>query len=208
MRDSFGKSLSRPRSASFRAVPVLIALMQFTILGCQDGEPRSDSSSHIATTVTPTATRDARRAYDGAPPVIPHPPLGAACVSCHTDSGRSAPPVGYAPPNPHLATRGIGKTANCRQCHVFVRANTQFVANSFSPFIQQPRSADKAVPGAPPVIPHSVFMRETCLACHDGPAARPEIRTSHPDRTNCRQCHMSQATTGDFDGQRSATTDR
>ena len=179
-------------------MPVLIALMQFTILGCQDGEPRSDSSSHIATTVTPTATRDAGRAYDGAPPVIPHPPLGAACVSCHTDSGRSAPPVGYAPPNPHLATRGIGKTANCRQCHVFAGTDALFVANDFAPLFQQPHLAARPFPGAPPVIPHPVFMHESCLACHDGAAARPEIRTSHPERTNCRQCHMSRATTTEF----------
>ena len=33
-------------------------------------------------------------------------------------------------------------------------------------------------------------MRENCAACHDGPGAREEIRTSHPERTRCRQCHV------------------
>jgi cytochrome c-type protein NapB len=33
-------------------------------------------------------------------------------------------------------------------------------------------------------------MRENCAACHTGPAAREEIRTSHPERTRCRQCHV------------------
>ena len=30
---------------------------------------------------------------------------------------------------------------------------------------------------APPPIPHKPFMRENCVACHSGPAAREEIRT-------------------------------
>ena len=28
-----------------------------------------------------------------------------------------------------------------------------------------------------------------CLARHAGPSARQEIRCTHPDRTNCLQCH-------------------
>jgi predicted CXXCH cytochrome family protein len=44
--------------------------------------------------------------------------------------------------------------------------------------------------GAPPTIPHKVFMRENCGACHVGPGAREEILTTHPERTRCRQCHV------------------
>jgi cytochrome c-type protein NapB len=47
------------------------------------------------------------------------------------------------------------------------------------------------VPGRlPPPIPHDLQFRENCLACHGGPAAVAAIRTSHPERVNCRQCHL------------------
>jgi cytochrome c-type protein NapB len=42
-------------------------------------------------------------------------------------------------------------------------------------------------------------MRENCTACHDGPAAREEIRTPHPERVRCRQCHLTVATTATFE---------
>ena len=38
-------------------------------------------------------------------------------------------------------------------------------------------------------MPHSLQNRENCLACHAGPAAPIEIKVSHPERSNCRQCH-------------------
>ena len=43
--------------------------------------------------------------------------------------------------------------------------------------------------GSPPPIPHALQMRENCLACHAGPGAVLEIRSTHPERWNCRQCH-------------------
>ena len=39
-------------------------------------------------------------------------------------------------------------------------------------------------------IPHPLQLRENCLACHGGPAARAELRTTHPERVRCRQCHV------------------
>ena len=41
------------------------------------------------------------------------------------------------------------------------------------------------------MIPHDLQLRGNCLACHAGPAAVEEIRTAHPERTNCRQCHLT-----------------
>ena len=32
------------------------------------------------------------------------------------------------------------------------------------------------------------------MACHGGPAAVEEIRTTHPERGNCRQCHVPAVT--------------
>jgi cytochrome c-type protein NapB len=66
------------------------------------------------------------------------------------------------------------------------------VANDFAPFPQDLRKGDRLYPQAPPVIPHGVFMREDCAACHEGVPGRPEIRCSHPERMNCRQCHVLQ----------------
>src|SRR5262249_32598426 len=53
-----------------------------------------------------------------------------------------------------------------------------------------PRLHRAALPGSPPPIPHSLEMRENCRACHAGPGAVDELRTSHPERVSCRQCHV------------------
>jgi cytochrome c-type protein NapB len=98
--------------------------------------------------------------------------------------------MGFAPANPHLETRRDGGTTNCRQCHVHTTSSGVLVASRFSGLPQTIRRGGRLYPGAPPVIPHFVAMRENCLACHSGPAARPEIRTSHPERANCTQCHV------------------
>ena len=50
---------------------------------------------------------------------------------------------------------------------------------------------------APPPIPHDLQFRGNCLACHAGPAAVAEIRTTHPERADCRQCHVSPDPGGD-----------
>ncbi len=144
--------------------------------------------------------RAARRAYDGAPPVIPHDPFGAACISCHGDVGMEVEGVGFAPPSPHEATRGLSAISNCRQCHVFRRTDALFASNSFAGLAQDLRHGRRLSEAAPPTIPHKTFMRENCLACHSGPAAREEIRTSHPERARCTQCHMPVRTTGAFPG--------
>jgi hypothetical protein len=42
-------------------------------------------------------------------------------------------------------------------------------------------------------------MRENCAACHTGPAAREEIRTTHPERIRCRQCHVPVGSRTEFE---------
>lgn len=139
---------------------------------------------------TATAVRSQRRLYDGAPPVIPHAPLNIKCTACHTDTGKEAPPLGFAPANPHSQTEGLSATSHCQQCHVFRRQEDYFVASDFQGLPQRFSKADRLYPGAPPVSPHRIFMRENCTSCHCGPGARPEIHCSHPQRLNCRQCHV------------------
>lgn len=165
------------------------------VLGCSSPPSTSHPVPDRPGSFKTTATRRAeRRAYDGAPPVIPHAPLGASCIECHNEHGLAVEGLGYAPPSPHEITRGMGDTARCRQCHVFSRTSEVFVASGFTGMAQDLRRGTRLYDGAPPVIPHPVFMRENCIACHTGPAAREEIRTSHPERTRCRQCHAASRT--------------
>jgi cytochrome c-type protein NapB len=139
-----------------------------------------------------------RRAYDGAPPVIPHASYGAECANCHNERGRSVSGVGFAPASPHDHTPFVDGTVRCRQCHVFRTTETEFVASDFSGLSQALSAGDRATPGAPPRIPHRILMREHCLACHDGPGAREAIRTTHPERARCRQCHVPIETLSEF----------
>ena len=165
--------------------PWLTGLLLGFIAGC-DG-PQSDPT---VVAITASNVRAERRAYDGAPPTIPHPPLGAKCTACHTDTGSSRPGVGFAPANPHVGTPVEGAVQNCSQCHVFKNAVPVMVASDFVGRAQNLRLGSRQYQGAPPGMPHAKFMRENCLACHSGQAARPEIRCSHPERTNCVQCHL------------------
>jgi cytochrome c-type protein NapB len=132
---------------------------------------------------------DARRAFPGAPPVIPHPLLedqtmGArGCLGCHADGGFVPPLKTYAPVTPHP------QLENCRQCHVPQKETPLFAGTMWSK-ISGPPVKQAAMPGAPPPMPHSNEMRGNCLACHAGPGAVAEIRTPHPERANCRQCHV------------------
>ncbi len=167
--------------------------------GCSSSEPRD--STGVAVPDRPGATKTAaleraeRRLFDGAPPTIPHEPLGAACISCHNEEGLAVEGLGFSPPSPHLATAGMSAISRCEQCHVFSSGNPgPWRESSFSGLRQDLRKGQRLHALAPPVVPHAVFMRENCQACHSGPAAREEIRTTHPERVRCQQCHVEQVT--------------
>lgn len=51
----------------------------------------------------------------------------------------------------------------------------------------------RAWPGAPPTIPHTTFMRINCASCH-GVAGALGMRSTHPFRDSCTQCHAPSAT--------------
>ena len=130
------------------------------------------------------------RAYHGAPPSIPHKVENERnmgennCLKCHENGGFTEKFKAYAPITPHP------EMVNCRQCHVPQQTQTVFKKSNFKkgtiPFV----GINNALEGSPPVIPHQLQMRENCLACHAGPSAPKEIRVSHPERINCRQCHV------------------
>jgi cytochrome c-type protein NapB len=106
--------------------------------------------------------------------------------------------LGFAPPSPHELTDGMSASSRCQQCHVFQRTTEQFVANTFAGLRQDLRHGRRLNDLTPPVMPHKLLMRENCSACHTGAAAREEIRTSHPERPRCMQCHVPQETTETF----------
>jgi nitrate reductase (cytochrome), electron transfer subunit len=147
----------------------------------------------------------ARRAYPGAPPVIPHPVEdgqagGRACLACHADGG-FAPRFGaYAPVVPHPGLE------SCRQCHVPQATQSVFRATTWSTTAPPVRSP-VARPRSSPPIPHGLEMGENCLACHGGPDAPAAIRTSHPTRGNCLQCHVPASTSGAVAATASSTTE-
>jgi cytochrome c-type protein NapB len=160
------------------------------------------------------ARQRAQRAYPGAPPSIPHGLTAREmrdqnCKTCHERGGFVPRFSAYAPVTPHPemvsclqchapkdALVGVDlpetSTLRCTQCHAMDRVQPLFVEMDW-PQPRWPRTGLRALPGSPPAIPHRLQFRENCVACHTGPSAIAEIRTTHAERANCRQCHVESA---------------
>jgi cytochrome c-type protein NapB len=155
------------------------------------------------------------RAYPGAPPRIPHELTPeefrtSACNTCHERGGYSRRFDAYVPVTPHPAN------AQCLQCHV--GADELMAIPLLSPDANRrchqchgtggkprtdmevsldwrtttwPRLAPHEPGQTPPPIPHDLQSSANCLACHAGPSAVAEIRTTHPEWADCRQCHVA-----------------
>ena len=129
------------------------------------------------------------RAFYGGPPTIPHPvsneiSMGEnSCLKCHQNGGFVEKFDAYTPITPHP------ELVNCRQCHVASNTESVFQDTNFNKGTVPGVGSNNALLGGPPVIPHPIHLRESCLSCHAGPAAPKEIRVTHPERINCRQCH-------------------
>lgn len=137
------------------------------------------------------AQRAKRRAFDGAPPVVPHPidQTGtASCLACHGEELMIGKGV-WAPKMSHPVLAG------CTQCHVEqISASLDPMPQPENQFqgLRSTRGGGRAWAGAPPTMPHATFMRENCMSCH-GPTGADPIRTSHPYRASCQQCHAPSA---------------
>lgn len=155
------------------------------------------------------------RAYPGAPPPIPHELTAdefrtGTCTPCHERGGYSKRFAAYVPVTPHprsapclqchvggdslMAVSLVGADPNqrCRPCHgAGGRPQTDVQAMLERRIEAWPQLTPKSPGRAPPPIPHDLQSRGNCLACHTGPAAVAEIRTTHPERADCRQCHVS-----------------
>lgn len=130
------------------------------------------------------------RAYHGAPPSIPHAVKmernmgGNTCLKCHENGGFTEKFKAYTPVTPHP------ELVNCRQCHVPQKTQKLFKEFRYRKVTVPKTGINNALITSPPVIPHQIQLRENCLSCHAGPSAPKEIRVSHPERINCRQCHV------------------
>lgn len=138
------------------------------------------------------ARRAKGRAFDGAPPSIPHPIATRAepnCLVCHEHGAQIA--TLRAPKMSHQLLQ------NCPQCHA-----EGFVQEPMAPGPAIAENDFRALPfggqgarawrGAPPVVPHRGFMRQRCDSCH-GVAGALGLRTPHADRQSCMQCHVFDA---------------
>ncbi len=138
------------------------------------------------------AGRAGRRAYDGAPPTIPHAidQQGVpACLACHQRGAVIAGRVARAISHPAYAS--------CVQCHVVARDPRPVAERSPPPEndfrgLASAGPGTRAWPGAPPTMPHALWMRDRCASCH-GPAGDRGLATSHPTRLSCNQCHAPSA---------------
>lgn len=138
------------------------------------------------------ASRAQNRAYDMAPPVIPHAIdqfNSNNCLACHSQGLQVGDKIATKVSHPHFT--------NCTQCHVEA-ARSQSALPGLTAWendflgMYRAGAGSRAWPGAPPTIPHTTWMRQDCTSCH-GLVARPGIRTTHPWLTNCTQCHVPSA---------------
>ena len=150
--------------------------------------PVAKPVTDMATRELSLALRGERRAFNGAPPTVPHDTRGLeprACLACHGNDLKIGDRVARRLPHRHLA--------NCTQCHVSSAPGFLLSQGASKPAsswrgVATPRQGERAAPGAPPMIPHTTHMRTNCLACH-GPQGWPGVQTSHPERRSCLQCH-------------------
>ncbi len=134
--------------------------------------------------------RAQNRAFNGAPPTIPHAIdqlSDASCVACHKD--------GVLTKSLRISRMSHTFLTNCTQCHVESHPRhmpaTVFRENTFAG-LPAPAAGPRAFAGAPPQIPHSTWMRSDCMSCH-GYEGRHGLRTTHPWRNSCQQCHAPSA---------------
>ena len=182
-----------PAAAAARPAPSYAQLMtdrpsRPEVVGAFDPVVRTEEMKLAA-----LADRAQNRAFDGAPPTVPHPTGGmntaASCLACHGSGLRVGARIAPKVSHPHYA--------NCVQCHA--PGAPPELANFATPepgngFIGAYRAGpgSRLATGAPPTVPHTTWMRQDCTSCH-GLVARPGIRTTHPWLTNCTQCHAPSA---------------
>lgn len=159
--------------------------------------PSAQPPATPAETAAAVVHRESLRAFDGAPPVIPHAIdnlSSSSCTACHGEQANLV--IGGRRP-PEISHPWIN---NCTSCHVPADGLRQITAPAATRLSVENAFVGKTSAGsglraygtAPPTMPHAVWMRQNCMACH-GPGRDQAIRTTHPERGNCLQCHAPDA---------------
>jgi cytochrome c-type protein NapB len=188
----------------FRTAPSMMAIAPGTRRG-REAHPRTLATYHYL------------RAFPGAPPRISHGLTpeefrAGGCNACHERGGYSRRFDAYVPLTPHpdqepclqchlgadplMAVPLVGPDPDrrCRQCHGAGGEPRSYTERSLDWVTTAWPSLAPRRPGQPPPpILHAREPRGNCVACHAGPAAVDEIRTTHPEWANCRQCHVGAA---------------
>ena len=145
----------------------------------------------LAARVRSIDERASLRAYEGAPPVIPHAIADInvqTCRACHAQGLVAGDKIARMASHTYLI--------NCTQCHVEAASpllgDDPGTANSFVGRRASGYGGTRAWSGAPPVMPHTLFMRTNCVSCH-GQFGYDGWRPDHLSRTNCTQCHAPAA---------------
>ncbi len=136
-----------------------------------------------------------RRAYLGAPPVIPHDVVGTQgdqCLYCH---GQGAI---YEKNTKLMGKKGVQAKVtphpeyiNCVQCHVPRLGSKVFVENTFSGlFLSDSQPAGGTEEGVPPPMRHQLQNREPCEVCHLSKTAYSQNIPRHGERPGCPFCHQ------------------
>ncbi|MGJ8649711.1 MAG: nitrate reductase cytochrome c-type subunit [Opitutaceae bacterium] len=146
----------------------------------------------LATAAVLREKRNARRAYDGAPPIVPHPitqDSAASCLQCHSKATQIGDVVAPGISHPiytsctqcHVSDKGLGSRWNTAEFDL--HTGNRFAGN------YDAKPVERAYTDSPPTIPHQVHMRQNCMSCH-GELGTSPIRTTHPERQSCTQCHV------------------
>ncbi|MBI2422370.1 MAG: nitrate reductase cytochrome c-type subunit [Candidatus Hydrogenedentes bacterium] len=172
---------ARPTDAALAAAPE-----QEEVAGAETEAQRAAEQAE--------ADRDHRaslRAFYAAPPVIPHESESmqdSNCSFCHSAERELPGFERKSPRSPHPYLE------RCTQCHVA----SQSPLGEAEPMtitrwagLQDPGEGHRAGLMAPPVMPHKLRMRENCISCHSPESPYVYLRTPHPERVNCQQCHVA-----------------
>jgi len=178
--------------------PALILILVAAIIRVSTwaADESSPEKPRTFATLTRTNTAGAKplndRAFFGAPPPIRHVGIVASersadCLQCHAKQNRIELRQQAIAPVPHA------EFSQCTQCHVRAKPDAKpFRATNTFVGLDYPGKGSRAHAYAPPTVPHKTFMRENCRSCH-GPAGLWRIKTPHPYRTVCLQCHAPEA---------------
>lgn len=171
-----------PAGFGILTFPLLLAAM-VALAGC--GKKTTTCCTKKASKAPFAKALPDHQAHPAAPPVITHPvaALGRQnCLSCHLHGDAISLDGQRTKKTPHP------ELEYCTQCHLEKKTDGLRVKSNFRGrgYVMGLRSHSKG----PWLIPHPLTMRENCLGCHHNRAEPKRLRTTHPGRQRCLQCHI------------------